>query len=64
MLSICLKIEAQVRISMAVLKVDNLIPGMELIEGITVHMTVAPLLITITPMDSTLPTTLSTKMVW
>jgi hypothetical protein len=49
---------------MVVLKVDNLIPGMGLIEGITMHMTVAPLLITITPMDSTLPNIQSTKMVW
>ena len=49
---------------MVVLKVDNLIPGMELIEGITAHMTVALLLITITPMGSTLPNILSTKMVW
>jgi hypothetical protein len=64
MLLICLKTEAQVRTSMVVLKVDNLIPGMGLIEGITMHMTVAPLLITITPMDSTLPNIQSTKMVW
>jgi hypothetical protein len=63
MLLICLKIEAQVRTSMVVLKVDNHIPGMVLIEGITVHMTVAPLLITITPMDSTPPNIQSTKMV-
>jgi hypothetical protein len=49
---------------MVVLKVVSHIPGMVLKEGITVHMTVAPLLITITPMDSTLPTILSTKMVW
>jgi hypothetical protein len=64
MLLICLKIEVQVRTSMVVLKVDNHIPGMVLIEDITVHMTVAPLLITITRMGSTLPTILSTKMVW
>jgi hypothetical protein len=49
---------------MVVLKVDNFIPGMGLIEGITMHMIVAPLLIIITLMDSTLPNIQSTKMVW
>ena len=64
MLLICLKTEVQVRTSMVVLKVDNLIPGMGVIEGITMHMIVAPLLIIITLMDSTLPNIQSTKMVW
>ena len=64
MLLICLKTEVQVRTSMVVLKVDNLIPGMGVIEGIRMHMIVAPLLIIITLMDSTLPNIQSTKMVW
>lgn len=62
MLLICLKIGAQVRTSMEALKLGSLIPGMELIEGITVHTTVAPPLITITPMDSTLLSIPLTKM--
>ena len=47
---------------MEALKLGSLFPGMELIGGTTMHMTVVPPLITITPMDSTLLSIPSTKM--